>query len=123
MTEPVDKRPPIEFGVPFDELPKVMDKVIELYGEIAGRPLISYQRYLLTQDRLREGFRRSTHIEYRFGSALTMHSKLWFEIRRRGLIRVRFDSNMEEKIEIISEELKWKNGLDKKWTAICKSQG
>jgi len=75
-------------------LAQVIGKVGDLYTEVSGHHFQDYERdYYLNPERLLEDLTRGRAVEYRFGSVLTMDSKLWIELGA-GLLRFRFDANM-----------------------------
>lgn len=71
-----------------------MGKVTELYADVSGHVFREWEKHQLEPDALLERLKLDGNIEYRFGSHLTMHSKLWIQ-QGAGLVRFRFDANMQ----------------------------
>lgn len=115
-----------------DLMPRVMQRVIEIYAEVAGSEMAA--EYLEEYgpeyfcDQTLESFENGWPVEYRFGSRLTGHSKLcvdeawghndWDEDGERW-IKFRFDPNLmpeerkgkkEADAEAIKEEFKRRVG-------------
>ena len=119
MKEQNQETPSVNYGVKLDQIPQIIDPLKRIYEKVTGHKLPSYADYYFSQESLKKDFLNSRDLEFRFGSRLTCHSKLW--IRKSGdLLFFRFDSNLSRQNK---EGEKTENEFQKEINKYLKESG
>ena len=112
-------------GIPIPELTeeRFVD-ILRIYDEVAGIQLVEHAYPGEVEYWHRDMIRRLSEghqaVEYRFGSRITSHSKLWAQLRRTTesgrAVEFSFDDNLDRGSPVLADASRLQSGWPEQWT-------